>query len=86
MQSGLEELKTGALRLQTIYEVSSHQSENTGSSQENGWFSVLIDIKNNNLLSFSVQSEAKWFSYILASLKFKKFACVCGGNQIRENT
>lgn len=67
MQPCLEELESWALHLQTVYKVSLHQSENTRSSQKTSCFGLSVDRRKNDHLPFSVQSEAKWFRFILAS-------------------
>lgn len=46
---------------------------------EKWMFWVVFYRRNDKQLSFSGQSEAKWFRFILASQKFNR-------NQIRENT
>lgn len=82
VQCSSEELETGALHLHTVYKVSSHQSENTGSSQENGCFRLLLKITVPCPFQFRVEQNGLDISWQAKGLK--RF--FLGGNQIRENT
>lgn len=50
----------GSQALQTMYKISTLCSGNARISEKNGWyFGLMVDRKNNNHLTFSVQNETK---------------------------
>lgn len=58
--------------LQTMYKISTLCSGNTRISEKNGCFGLLVDWKNNNHLTFSVQNETKCLRVYFGKFKAQK--------------